>query len=222
MSSSVLVAEPVSTQLQLRPPDPHLPREVWERLRVAEAEAITEDDQPLDNMLSERQMHLLFEALHSSWKPTNAKGEPRPFFVMVNVGVYYRTFTPPIVPDVALVMNVPLTEGYKYKNDLTYFGWDYGKVPDVVIEIVSNDEGGEDTSKLEIYEENGFKNYVIFDPLHRLSDETLRIYRLTNEGYKPTQNAFFPRIGLGLKMWAGTFGGKHMTNGCVGATKTAQ
>jgi Uma2 family endonuclease len=208
MSSTTLIAEPVSPPLKLRPPDPYLPREVWERLRAAEAEARTEDNQPVDNMLSERQMHLLFDALHSSWKPTNPKGEPRRFFVIVNVGIYFRTFSPPIVPDVALVMDAELTEGYQYKNDLTYFAWDYGKVPDVVIEIVSNDDGGEDTSKLEIYEEIGVKNYVIFDPLLRLSDEMLRFYRLTTEGYKQTQSTFFPRIGLGVKVWPGTFGEK--------------
>ena len=208
MSSSVLIAEPVSSQLEILPPDPYLPPEVWERLRTAMEEARTEDDQPVDNILSERQMHLLFETLHSSWKPTSPNGEPRHFCVMVNVGIYYKAFTPAIIPDVMLVMNVELSEGFRYKSDLTYFTWSFGKLPDVVIEIVSNDEGGEDTTKLQIYEDIGVKNYVIFDPLQRLNDETLRIYRLTPEGYKLTQNTFFPRIGLGLKIWSGTFGEK--------------
>ena len=50
------------------------------------------------------------------------------------------------------------------KSHRSYFVWEYGKVPDVVIEVVSNREGGEDSDKLAAYAQIKIGYYVIFDP----------------------------------------------------------
>ena len=46
------------------------------------SQIITEDDEPVDNMFSEKQQRLLVEPLYSSWNPG------RPFIAAANVGVF--------------------------------------------------------------------------------------------------------------------------------------
>lgn len=65
-----------------------------------------------------------------------------------------------------------------HKRNRSYFIWDVGKQPDVVIEIVSDDEGGEDTTKMARYARLEIPYYAIYDPQHELSDEVLRFYVL--------------------------------------------
>jgi len=51
---------------------------------------VTEDDEPVDNILSEKQQRLLAESLYESWTPPpdeDAPNEPRPFWVSANVGI---------------------------------------------------------------------------------------------------------------------------------------
>ena len=120
---------------------PSIPVEEVMRLSAAIDQVQTEDDQPVDNSLSERQMRLLVETLYDSWQPMTESGQPRRFYAQANVGVFYAVNVSPIVPDVMLVMDITVPEGYESKSDLSYFAWNYGKVPDVAIEIVSNKEG---------------------------------------------------------------------------------
>ncbi len=54
--------------------------------------------------------------------------------------------------------------------------WEYGKVPEVVVEIVSNKEGGELDHKLKTYARKGIHYYIVFDPLRLLSEDVLRVY----------------------------------------------
>ena len=162
---------------------------------------VTEDDTPVDSVFSEKQMRLLTEPLYSSW--TDIAGQ-RSFVAMSNVGLFFDVNRPPLVPDVLLSMKVKLPADLRAKRHRSYFIWEYGKPPDVVIEVVSNREGGEDTEKLEIYAEIGVRDYAIFDPDRWLSPDVLRVYRLVEGEYcQMDEPIWFPKVGLGLRVWQG-------------------
>lgn len=162
---------------------------------------ITEDDEPVDNFLTEKQERLLTEPLYSCWKPHNN----RPFLVAANVGVFNSIHLPAIVPDVFLSMDVEIPSDWWDKEQRSYFTWEFGKAPNVVIEIVSNKIGDEDTRKVTRYAQMGVTYYVIFDPFKKLSDEILSIHTLQFSRYIPFNQHFFSDIGLGLTLWDGEF-----------------
>ena len=94
------------------------------------------------------------------------------------------------------------------KPNRSYFVWEYGKTPDAIIEIVSNNEGGEDSTKLKAYESMHIPYYVIFDPEQQLSDEVLRGYQLDQMQYRRMdQSLWFAGIELGVEIWEGVFEG---------------
>ena len=163
---------------------------------------VTEDDTPVDNVFSEKQMRLLTEPLYSSWAGPSG---PRSFVAMSNVGLFFDVHRPPLVPDVLLSTNVVRPADFRAKRHRSYFTWEYGKPPDVVIEVVSNREGGEDTEKLDVYAEVGVRDYAIFDPDRLLGPELLRVYRLVEGEYRQMDEPiWFPKLGLGLRVWQGT------------------
>lgn len=167
---------------------------------------ITEDDQPVDNFPSEKNQRLLSEPPYTSKEGVLRE---RKFIVAANVGIFYAADEPPIVPDVFLSMDVELAANMWEKRHRSYFLWEFGKPPEVVIEIVSNREGGEADSKLNRYARVGVDYYVIFDPMRLLSRELVRVYKLERSGYQPMQHAWFEELELGLRLWEGTFEEKH-------------
>lgn len=152
---------------------------------------IIEDDTPVDNFQSEVQQRLLVEPLYS------AKALPSPFLAAAHAGLFYKLKGNPIVPDVFLSLGVQRAEDLSQRRDRSYFVWEFGKVPDVCIEIVSNREGneltlsqksrqqaqmlesslsrqlrqGKDTAKKDIYAQIGVPYYVVFDPLQQIQEE---------------------------------------------------
>jgi Uma2 family endonuclease len=164
---------------------------------------VTEDDTPVDNIFSEKQQRLLADSLHSSW---SGPGNNRPFVAMANVGLFYSNRIPAIVPDFLLSLNVKLPVDVWPKYARSYFVWEYGKAPELVVEVVSNRKGGEDSNKLALYAEIGIRYYVIFDPDRELSDERLRAYRLRGLSFEEmAQPVWFPEVGLGLRLWDGRY-----------------
>jgi hypothetical protein len=93
------------------------------------------------------------------------------------------------------------------KENRSYFVWKYGKSPEVVIEIVSNKEGGENTRKWEEYQRMGVTYYVIFDPTEVLKGGKLGIYALREGTYEKVEGGWLQRVGLGLKLWRGNYEG---------------
>ncbi len=84
--------------------------------------------------------------------------------------------------------------------------WEYGKPPDVVIEVVSNREGGEDSKKRAAYARIGVRYYAIYDSDRMLSAEPLRVYRLEALEYHQIGEPYwFSDIGLGLRIWQGQY-----------------
>jgi Uma2 family endonuclease len=188
---------------------------------------VIEDDTPVDNFQSEVQQRLLVEPLYSS------KALPSPFLAAANVGLFYKINGDPVVPDMLLSVGVQRAEDLSQRRHRSYFVWEFGKVPDVCIEIVSNQEGdevslsqrsqqkGKTVGKQDIYAQIGIPYYVVFDPFqqiqgeHEMNGALLRVWAITAgryaeltspEGITATgQSIWLETVGLGLTLWEGTF-----------------
>ena len=161
---------------------------------------VTEDDAPVDNLIQEKLQRLLVESLYSSLK------RQRPFLAAANLGVFYGLKQQQsVAPDVLLSLNVAVPEDWSEKRKRSYFVWEFGKPPEVVIEIVSNPKVGELDEKLEKYTRVGAAYYVVFDPLEQLSSEILQVYGLHEGAYQPLPDAWLEAVGLGLTVWEGEF-----------------
>lgn len=169
---------------------------------------VTEDDTPVDNLYSEKQMRLLVEALFTSWA---GPGDGRPFVAMANVGLFYGLHEPPLVPDVLLSLDVAFPEDIWVKNHRSYFVWEYGKPPDLVIEIVSNRKGGELGNKLLDYARAGVGYYVVYDSDLLLGERPLRVFVRQGASFVEFHETWFESIGLGLTLWDGAFEGVRLT-----------
>jgi Uma2 family endonuclease len=163
---------------------------------------ITEDDTPLDSIYTEKQLRLLTEPLYSSWA---GPGEGRPFAALANVGLFYAVGQPPFVPDAMLSLDVRIPDDMQEKNNRSYFAWVVGKMPDVIVELVSDRRGGEDTLKLRAYARLGIPYYVIFDPANLLDGGVLRVLELHGRRYQPMASAWMDQVGLGLTLWQGMY-----------------
>lgn len=182
------------------------PTMVDESLLVVEtAHLITEDDEPVDNLFSEKQQRLLTEPLYTSWK---GPGDDRPFLATANVGLFIVNRNPAIVPDVLLSLDVVMPEDWWTTEGRSYTIWELGKTPDLVVEIVSNQKGDELGDKFRKYEQMRVPIYVVLDPEKQIQDELLAVYALNGFGYHKltSSEAYrFPEIGLGLTLWEGDF-----------------
>ena len=170
---------------------------------------VTEDDTPLDGILTEKQERILSEPLYSSWTgpPPGEDGAPRSFAVLANVGVFTTPEEEPAVPDLMLSLDVAVPQELGEKKNRSYFVWRYGKPPDVVIEIASNKKGGELGKRQARYAKMRVEHYVVYDPLRVLGDATLRSFTLREGVYVESVRPWFESVGLGLVEWEGTFEG---------------
>jgi Uma2 family endonuclease len=164
---------------------------------------ITEDDTPVDNLFSEKQQRLLIEVLYSSWL---AK---QPFLAATNVAIYSSPRRPAIVPDMFLSLDVQVAEDWWAKQHRSYFLWEFGKPPEVVVEIVSNAKGQENDQKLRDYARLGVLYYVIYDPQRLLQPQVLQLHELHVGEYLPKTEARLENVGLSLSLWDGLFEGKQ-------------
>lgn len=181
---------------------------------------VIEDDTPVDNFQSAQQQRLLVESLYSS------KFLPPPFIADANVGLFYKLKGDPIVPDFMLSLGVSRPEDFSQKRNRSYFVWEFGKLPEVCLEIVSNQEGdelvvspksrqkGKEVCKKDIYAQIGVPYYVVFDPLQQLQEPKqmngclLKVWGLNRRHYEELPAAqwfWLDEIGLGLTLWEGQF-----------------
>jgi Uma2 family endonuclease len=166
-------------------------------------ELVTEDDTPANTILAEKQQRLLTEPLYSSW---TGPGEGRPYLALANVGWFYALRKPPLVPDVLFSLDTAPAGDLRTKEGHSYYQWLMGgKPPDVVIEIVSDRRGGEESYKLRMYARLGVLFYVIYDPRDVLGGGVLRALALQRGKYEAINPAWFPEVGLELTLWEGTF-----------------
>lgn len=111
--------------------------------------------------------------------------------------------------------------------------WEFGKLPEVCIEIVSNQEGdelmlsnksrqkGKTIAKKELYAQIAVRYYVVFDPLRQIQGANemdgalLRVWSISPDGYPELtsphgireigQSVWLNAVGIGLTLWEGQF-----------------
>jgi hypothetical protein len=169
---------------------------------------VTEDNTPVGNIFSEKQMRLLTESLYSSWP---GPGNERPFLALSNVPLFYMLRQPPLVPDVMLSLNVGAPTIFRPERNLSYFVWDYGKPPEVVIDIISDQESKDIDNKIRDYAQMAVLYYILFDPVGYVQSRPLRAFALRSSGYTEIEPGKLPGVGLGMTLWRGTFEGKEDT-----------
>ena len=82
--------------------------------------------------------------------------------------------------------------------------WKYGKPPDALIEVVSNSEGGELTTKLRSFARMGVTYYVVWDPFQFLGSDKLHCFALERGQYVPCE-PWFSQLELGVQVWVGVY-----------------
>ncbi len=184
-------------------PDPGPLLELPPELRPSVEHLVTEDDTPVDNIYSEKQQRLLTRPLYSSWSGPEGKS----FLALANVGMFYAIQKPPLVPDVLLSVGVPPPTDLHQKRQRSYFFWEIGRPPDVLIEVVSNLEGEELGRKKDLCAQIGIRIYVVWDPFRLLSADRLQVFGLHIDTYERIAPSWFPHLGLGLALWRGSFEG---------------
>src|SRR5260370_32283180 len=85
---------------------------------------------------------------------------------MVNVGWFYQHKTPAVVPDCLLSLDVTCPEDLLVKEGHSYYQWDMGKQPDVVIEAVSDKTGGGESFQKNLYPPLRVPHSPILHPPH--------------------------------------------------------
>ncbi len=206
MTESVVEQQPPAADNLTSGPQLELTPEDLAELQARVEQLVTEDDTPVDNIFSEKQQRLLTEPLYTSWA---GSGE-RTFLAAANVGVFYAVSQPPLVPDMFLSLDAQVAQEVWEKRHRSYLIWEFGKPPEVAIEIVSNLKGHEAGRKRRVYAQIGVWYYVIFDPAEQLKGGTLHVYELQKGTYVPRSDGWFAEIGLGLTLWRGTYEGLNL------------
>ncbi|NJR40765.1 MAG: Uma2 family endonuclease [Leptolyngbyaceae cyanobacterium CSU_1_4] len=166
---------------------------------------ITEDDTPVDNFASAKQQRLLVSSLYSSsWRT-------EPFLAEANVGIYHAVSQPAVVPDLFISLDVQVSTDWWEKPNRCYLMWNFGKPPELVLEIVSNRVGNELAAKLQIYAQMRVGYYIVYDPAKQLGERSLRLYELRGLHYTERSDPWLEQVNLGLTLWQGEFEGRQET-----------
>jgi len=175
-----------------------------EPLRPDTSHLITEDDEPVDNWFQERQQRLLPASLYASWARA---GQTRPFLAAADVGLFYKISEPALVPDVMVSLDVSVPEEWWESHNRSYMVWEFGKPPELVVEVVSNRQGGEE-EKLARYARIGVSYSVIYDPRLYLSKRALRVFtHRAGRSLDVVDPSWLEELGVGLTLWEGSFEG---------------
>ncbi len=179
----------------------------WRKLNIEDV--ITEDETPVDGIAADKQHRFLVQTLNNPNLPPPLGKEP--FVAGTNIGLFSQQLSQPLVPDAFLSLKVKLPEDIWEKRHRAYFVDVYGKPPEVVVEVVSNKKGGEDSKKLREYALVGVLYYVIYDPKKRLSKKVVRCYELQGGKYTEMTTNWLSKINLGVTLWKGVYEGREDT-----------
>ncbi len=197
-------ADPLATEQATNGDLPALDPALWPNLD----DLITEDNTPVDSIFIEKQQQLLKEPLDCSWDGPEEGGT---FLAMTIVGLFPTAKNPAFVPDFMLGCGLTLGEDMWAKENRSYFVWVFGKPPELVMEIVSDKRGGEESHKFKAYARMKVPYYVIYDPRRILGEEVLRVFALEVNKYVPARAEWFPHLRLGLTRWEGEYQGINGT-----------
>lgn len=107
-----------------------------------------------------------------------------------------------------LNLDVEVNKDWHAKENRSYMIWEFGKVPEVVVEVVSNREGNELGSKLRRYVEMGINYYIVFDPMQELSEQVLRVFEISSgKRYRLRDDFVLPTVGLSVTLWRNVYKG---------------
>ncbi|UFP93620.1 Uma2 family endonuclease [Gloeobacter morelensis] len=168
------------------------------------AELPDSDDTPVDNELQNLVPNLLDQVLGLLWQQRDD------WFFGVDMGIYADTENPrrAIVPDGFLSLNVPRL--HRPGGRPSYVLWEEnGILPVLVLEVVSQNYGGEYDSKMQEYEQLEILYYVIYDPGAHQKRDGLEVYRLIEGRYERLagEPVWMGEIGLGIGRAVGVFRG---------------
>ena len=102
-------------------------------------------------------------SLYSSWTPPPSEDKPkkrRKFLASINVGIFFAVHEKPPVSNFFLSLDVEPHQDWYAKERRTYLVREFGKVPELVLEIVSNKKGGKLAGKLKDYARMGVNYYA--------------------------------------------------------------
>jgi Uma2 family endonuclease len=158
------------------------------------------DDTPVDNELQDLIPGLLKAILALIWS------ERMDWFFGVDMGIYYNSEEPAIIPDGFLSIGVPRIIDSDLR--LSYVLWEEKKVPNMVLEVVSKKRRGEYTQKKEDYAKMGVLYYVIYNPLRKRKPR-LEVYKLEQGEYQLLEGepVWLEQINLGIGREEGTYQG---------------
>lgn len=162
---------------------------------------ILEDDEPLDSFINEKQQRLLTAVFYSGAELPIQK----PFVAAANVGLFATPAKAGIAPDAFLSLGIHAGEDWWQRKVRSYLFWEFGKPPDIVIEVISPTPGNELGSKLTDYADLRIPYYVVYDPLKKVGKNTLRVFELRGRSYVPKTDSQFADCNIGLTLWTGTF-----------------
>src|SRR5262245_42032276 len=97
------------------------------------------------DIFTEKQHRLLVEPLYASWP---GPGPGRSFLAVTDVGYFWKVGELALVPDMMLSLDLGPVADLHAKDHRSYFRWLVGKAPEVVVEIISDRSGGEETHKM--------------------------------------------------------------------------
>ena len=153
------------------------------------------DDTPVDNELQILVPALLRAILSCLWS------ERQEWFLGVNMGVYYDSKMPAIVPDGFLSLGVVRRKSERGR--LSYVLWQENYiVPQLVLEVVSQTYGQEYGDKQAKYARIGVLYYAIYNPDYweRDKHDPFEVYRLVEGEYvrQVGEPVWMSEIGLGI------------------------
>jgi Uma2 family endonuclease len=158
------------------------------------------DDTPVDNELQDLIPGMLKAMLAWLW------AERQDWFFGVDMGIYYHPDRPPIVPDGFLSLGVERV--FDRDLRLSYAIWEENVVPNLVLEVVSQNYRGEYSQKKDQYQELGVLYYIIYSPRRRRKPH-LEVHRLVNGSYilQEGNPVWLPQIKLGIGVESGSYQG---------------
>jgi Uma2 family endonuclease len=108
----------------------------------------------------------------------NAAGRKGRYYLMGDVFVYPESehVERKVAPDIALFLGVSAEPRRVWKV------WEEGRTPELVVEVVSDTEGGELGRKLQLYAQMGVKEYLVVDPAQLLLGAVLGLWRRGETG----------------------------------------
>lgn len=159
------------------------------------------DDTPVDNELQILVASLLADILAQLWV------DRQDWFFGINMGVYYNSEKPAIVPDGFLSLGVERMP--RVGGRLSYVLWQERTPPLLVIEFVSQTYGNEYESKKDIYAAIGVLYYVVYNPdrVKGPQHQPFELYRLVNKEYvlQSGEPYWMPEVGLRFGRGEGTY-----------------